>query len=42
MTHADGTPWAHAWSDNPGKRYIPIPDADIEAYFKSVLKPVPA
>jgi len=24
MTHAAGTPWAHAWSENPGKRYIPI------------------
>jgi uncharacterized phage-associated protein len=42
MTHADGTPWAQAWSENPGKRYIPIPDSEIEAYFKSVLKPVAA
>jgi uncharacterized phage-associated protein len=42
MTHAAGTPWAEAWSENPGKRYIPIPDAEIEAYFKTVLKPVAA
>lgn len=42
MTHAAGTPWAEVWSENPGKRYIPIPDSDIEAYFKSVLRPVAA
>jgi uncharacterized phage-associated protein len=42
MTHAAGTPWAQAWSENPGKRYIPIPDDEIAAYFKSVLKPVTA
>ncbi|HEY3991122.1 MAG TPA: type II toxin-antitoxin system antitoxin SocA domain-containing protein [Acidobacteriaceae bacterium] len=42
MTHAPGTPWAEAWSENPGKRYIPIPDAEIETWFKSVLKPVAA
>jgi uncharacterized phage-associated protein len=42
LTHAAGTPWAHAWSENPGKRYISIPDAEIAAYFKSVLKPVAA
>ena len=42
MTHASGTPWAEAWSDNPGKRFIPIPDPKIESYFKSVLKPVAA
>jgi uncharacterized phage-associated protein len=42
MTHADGTPWALVWSENSGKRYVPIPDADIAAWFKSVLKPVAA
>ncbi len=42
MTHADGTPWAQVWSENSGKRYVPIPDADIAAWFKSVLKPVAA
>jgi hypothetical protein len=42
MTHATGTPWAEVWSENPGKRYIPIPDEEIADYFKSVLKPVAA
>ena len=42
MTHAQGTPWAQAWSENQGKRYIPISDEEIEAWFKSVLKPVAA
>ncbi len=42
MTHAEGTPWAEAWSENAGKRYVPIPDAEIETYFKSVLKPIAA
>jgi len=42
MTHASGTPWAEAWSENPGKRYIPIPDSEIEAWFKNVLRPVAA
>ena len=40
MTHAEGTPWAEAWSENAGKRYVPIPDAAIAAWFKTVLKPV--
>jgi len=42
MTHADDTPWAHVWSENQGKRYISIPDDEIEAWFKPVLKPVVA
>jgi uncharacterized phage-associated protein len=42
MTHADGTPWAHVWSENQGKRYVPIPDEEIAAWFETVLKPVVA
>ena len=40
MTHADGTPWAQVWNENRDERYVPIPDDEIEAWFKSVLRPV--
>lgn len=42
MTHAPDTPWAEAWSQNQGKRYVPIPDDSIKQYFKSALKPIAA
>ncbi len=42
MTHAPETPWAEAWSQNQGKRYVPIPDDSIKQYFKSALKPIAA
>jgi uncharacterized phage-associated protein len=42
MTHAPGTPWAEVWADNQGRRYVPIPDASIQQYFKNALKPVAA
>ncbi len=42
MTHGSATPWARAWQQHAGKRFVPIPDADITAYFREILKPVAA
>lgn len=42
MTHADGTPWAEAWAQSAGRRFVPIPDATMTAYFHRILQPVAA
>lgn len=42
MTHGPATPWARAWQQHADKRFVPISDADITAYFRDVLQQVAA